>query len=236
MADVLQQVADFFDTTNPSFRKAVYFVLLLIALVLHEFAHAITALWFGDKSVRHRVTLNPLKHLDPLFSVGLPLLLLYQFGVVFGAGRPVPVEVDRLRFPNLGMTVISAAGPAMNVLIAAVSTVVLVGLVEGGAISVVSYTSDLLWTAIKLNLLLAAFNMLPVPPLDGHRVLGFFLPRPVRERFYRMWWLGLILLLLMFFQGGFGVFHDEILSPIGKWWMRWMPEGAGRLFPSGWTR
>jgi Zn-dependent protease len=202
------------------------FGILVLSLAVHEFGHAWTARKLGDPTAERlgRVTLNPIPHLDPVFSVVLPLaMILSGSGYIFGAGKPVPVNDRNLRHPTRDMLLISTAGPFMNVVLALCFTGLGHVLYHVAGITDRSVAGILLYNAIGLNFILAAFNLLPVPPLDGHRVLGFFLPRPVREVFYRAWWLGLVVLFLLIFQGGWTYLRRWALIPFADLYEPLMP-------------
>lgn len=149
-------------------------LVLLASLALHEWGHAVTALWMGDPTARNqgRVTLNPLKHLDPIGSV---LILL----VGFGWARPVPIYPPNFRHYRLGLFVVSIAGILINLLIATVLALVLWGMLAGllhnpdGLVLVAAQAAAV---AASINLTLAVFNLLPIPPLDGSKILQSFLP------------------------------------------------------------
>lgn len=173
----------------------LWFPAIVVALSLHEFAHAATADALGDPTPRAlgRVTLNPLSHLDVMGTI---LLVL----VHFGWGRPVPVDPRYLSRPRRDLVIIAAAGPAINV-----ATAIIVGLVlrlmapwllatTGG-----TYVFLSLQALVLLSLLLAFFNLIPLPPLDGSRVLGGLLPEPLARRYRNATWLswGLLAVILL---------------------------------------
>ena len=153
---------------------------VLFAITLHEVAHGWTARFFGDPTAQFagRLTLNPLKHIDPIGTVVLPIVLLFLTPFVFGWAKPVPVSFANLRNPRRDMILVAAAGPASNLamalgwsLIAALQLSILnIGGVMGQWILGVCE-----W-GININVLLAVFNMVPIPPLDGGRVLAGLLP------------------------------------------------------------
>jgi Zn-dependent protease len=149
-------------------------LLLLIAFPLHELAHAVTARWLGDDTAEKlgRITLNPLKHLDP---IGTILFLISGFGWA----KPVPVSIYRLRGnPRTSFAIVALAGPLTNVLLAAISAVLfrVIAPTLGVGNDFVQALAYALVTAVSLNILLAVFNLIPVPPLDGSRLLAALLP------------------------------------------------------------
>lgn len=150
-------------------------LVLLASLVLHEWGHAVTALWMGDPTARNqgRVTLNPLKHLDPIGSM---LILL----VGFGWARPVPIYLPNFQHYRLGLFVVSIAGILINLLIATVLALVLRGMLFTGLLQIpdgsVPLAAQAMVVAASINLTLAVFNLLPIPPLDGSKILQSFLP------------------------------------------------------------
>ncbi len=193
----------------------LFFVVTLVpAIVLHELAHGLVADRFGDSTPRlmGRLTLNPVKHADPFGTLILPglLLLPYLFGrggPVFGYAKPMPVNTANLRNPDRKMMVIALAGPLTNLALAAVGALVfrLVGFDAG------TLTSFLLvW--ITLNVVLAVFNIMPIPPLDGSKVLAMFLPPRARE-VYRSWEpYGALFMLVVFFLFPGAIF--AIVNPV----------------------
>lgn len=205
------------------------FGLLLLSLGVHEFGHAYVATALGDPTSERlgRKTLNPIAHLDPLYSIALPAYLIFFSGTgyLFGAGKPVPVDTRYLRRPHRDMLLISSAGPAMNVALALALTA-MAWVLTHSSIGTSDSMSDAVGLGIRLNLLLAIFNLLPVPPLDGHRVLGFFLPPALRERFYRAQWLLLVLMLLLFLPST-NFLWSSLLEPLLGWW-------RSALMPADW--
>jgi Zn-dependent protease len=163
-------------------------VPILLAITLHEAAHGFVALRFGDDTALRmgRVTLNPFKHIDPVGTILIPgLLLLTHAPFLFGYAKPVPVNFARLRNPKRDMIFVAAAGPATNIFLALVSAMLLklmlVGFVpssfelETPSVLIQAILAGLQYS-VFINVLLAVFNMLPIPPLDGGRVLVGLLP------------------------------------------------------------
>lgn len=187
-----------------------YFVLALVpAIVLHELSHGLAADRFGDPTPRSmgRLTLNPVKHIDPFGTVILPGLLLLprlfgQGGLVFGYAKPMPFNPQNLRDPERQTMWIAAAGPLTNLFLALVGALLfrLVG-AAGGEVA------RLLFIFILVNVILAVFNLLPLPPLDGSKVLARFLPARAREVYQSMDAYGVLILLAIFF-----IFPGAIVS------------------------
>jgi Zn-dependent protease len=180
----------------------VYFVVTLIpAIVLHELAHGIVADRMGDTTPRlmGRLTLNPVKHADPFGSLILPGLLLLPrlFGqqvLVFGYAKPMPINTLNLRNPDRQMVLIALAGPLTNLLLGAAGALVLRFVGFGN-----DALTEFLFIWVSLNILLAVFNVMPIPPLDGSKVLALFLPPRARE-VYRSWEpYGALFMLVIFF-------------------------------------
>ena len=185
---------------------AVMAVPVLAAIVFHEVAHGAVAFACGDPTAaRHgRLTLNPLPHIDPVGTVILPavlLLLPLVFGtpaVVFGYARPVPVDYRRLRHPRRDAVLVALAGPGTNLVLAALSALAFAALPQAAdAGSLVTGLRTMAAGSLEINCVLAVFNLLPVPPLDGGRVLAALLP-PRAARFLAMVeGLGFVVVLLV---------------------------------------
>jgi Zn-dependent protease len=170
---------------------------VLTAITLHEAAHGYVAERFGDDTARRlgRVSMNPLRHVDPFGTIILPaLLLLSKAGFLFGYAKPVPVDFRKLENPRRDMVFVAAAGPAINLLMALVAAFLYHGL---GLFSprVGAWLFDNIVNAIQLNVMLAVFNMLPIPPLDGGRVAVGLLPDALAFPLARLERLGIFIVL-----------------------------------------
>ena len=177
------------------------------AITLHEAAHAYAAFLLGDDTARRlgRVSVNPLRHVDPFGTLLLPALLgvgqlltLGRIGFLFGWAKPVPVMASRFRNPRAGMAWVAAAGPAANFLLAWLGAVAMHGLdalPDGVALG----AADMLTTFILVNLVLGLFNLLPIPPLDGGRIAVGLLPPGLALRLARLERAGILIVLLVVF-------------------------------------
>ena len=174
------------------------FVLLLpvivASMVLHELAHAWTAWRLGDPTARRmgRLTLNPVPHIDPL-GTAMFALTYFAAGVMFGWARPVPVMPAYFRHPQRGMAVVAVAGPVTNFVIALVLTAVWQHARPSGETAL-----DVLELAIVVNIVLGVFNLLPIPPLDGSRIVGVFMDADTYRRWSALDQYGMLALLALF--------------------------------------
>ena len=167
----------------------ILFIVLLFSLTVHEASHAWTADLLGDPTARilGRVSLNPLVHIDPIGTVVFPLLAIVAGVPLIGWAKPVPVNVTKLRHHRRDYVLVAAAGPASNLVIAIVAALILrvmtVTPVTLGEPNISAPVASILSRALFLNVLLAVFNMIPIPPLDGGNVIGGLLPRSLAYRF-----------------------------------------------------
>jgi Zn-dependent protease len=182
----------------------LFIVVLVPSVILHEVAHGVVALRFGDDTAKRagRLTLNPLPHIDPFGTVILPALLVFTTGTAFGYARPVPVTTSRLRRPRDHGLLVSLAGPATNIVLAVVAALVLRALLPDGDPLVL----DLIFRFGIINAVLAAFNLLPVPPLDGSAVVERVLPRGLLPGWRRLarYAMPVVLLLVLLAPGLLG--------------------------------
>jgi len=179
---------------------AVFALCAILAITFHEAAHGFVALHFGDPTAKNagRVTLNPIKHIDLFGTIILPVLLFVSAGFIFGYAKPVPVNYSALKNPRWDMIWVAAAGPAMNVMLAIVSAILItgIGVLDGENAALIG---NALLLSIELNLILAVFNMLPLPPLDGSKVIAAFLPESWMGAYLRFGRYGMAVLLLLVF-------------------------------------
>lgn len=163
---------------------------VIIGIVIHESAHALAAYALGDKTARSRgrVSLNPLKHIDPFGTILLPLLMIAAGGPVFAFAKPVPIYLGNLKHPKRDELLISLAGPASNIVLACLGAVLLSGVVNGSvwATAAGSIVAEFALTFIFVNLSLAFFNLIPLPPLDGSSILVPFLKGEALNTYYRI--------------------------------------------------
>lgn len=179
---------------------ATWAIPVFIAITLHEAAHGYAAYKLGDNTAKRlgRLSLNPMRHIDPFGTIFLPIIMLLMGGVIFGYAKPVPVNASNFKNPRVHMAIVAAAGPAANILLAFI----------GGALI---YTAAILpgflsnwWVTnlsnfIFLNCLLVALNILPLPPLDGSRIVTGVLPLPLAIQYNRIEPYGIIILVGILF-------------------------------------
>ena len=162
----------------------IVLVVILVSMTLHEAMHAFMGYWLGDDTAKRegRLTLNPIKHIDPFLTILLPLMLALVGGPIFGGAKPVPFNPARVKGEEWGAALVAAAGPLTNLLIAFIvfGTGVVTGIISDAGI-VASTIGLIVQTAIAVNLGFFVFNMLPIPPLDGSRVLYALAPEFVRR-------------------------------------------------------
>ncbi len=195
----------------PAREALILFGCLVVAVILHEISHGVVALWLGDDTAKRagRLSLNPLRHIDPFGSVILPAMGALAGAPVLGYAKPVPVNPARLRKPRRDMVLVSLAGPATNLILMAGGALVARALVRSGeplADTIDRATPDLAlqiaFAFALVNLLLGLFNLLPIPPLDGSALLERLLPARWLPTWYRVRPYGLLVLVVLVFATG----------------------------------
>lgn len=178
---------------------------LLIALTIHEYAHARVAVALGDPTPKAlgRVTLNPLSHLDP---IGLIMLWLVQFGWA----KPVPINPNNFTDWKRGTRMVSLAGPVANIILSLIMAILFTGLIKAGIMDSSSWLANVIRLTYIYNIIFAVFNMLPIPPLDGSKVLSSFLPNEIAWRYESIEQYGIFIILGLSWLGVIWA----ILSPV----------------------
>jgi Zn-dependent protease len=176
--------------------------IVLLSLSLHELAHAVVAYGLGDPTAKNegRITLNPLRHLDPLGTLMFAVTSLVA-GLPFGWAKPVPVRPGYFKHPKEGMALVAAAGPATNFALA----LVFLAILEHGSFT--GETQEVLRLSYYVNVVLGIFNLIPIPPLDGSRIVGIVMSKSTYAQWMRLDQYGMIAVLALFF-----VFRDEFTT------------------------
>lgn len=179
---------------------SIVIVVVLFSMTLHEAMHAYVSYWLGDDTARllGRLTLNPIKHIDPVLTLLLPIMLAISGAPVFGGAKPVPINSNKLRFEEWGLAIVAVAGPLTNFIVAFVTIGVwgLVGSPTQGLIA------EIFITTASVNLGFFIFNLIPIPPLDGSRVLYALAPEFVRRGMESMERFGIIIVFAIVLLAG----------------------------------
>jgi Zn-dependent protease len=207
------------------FHTYYLYIALLPSVILHEVSHGWVANFFGDPTAKDakRLSLNPMRHIDPFGTILLPALLIAFHFPPFGYARPVPVNVSRLRKPRQQSLYVSLAGPVVNIVLSAIGLFVCDLAVVNRSGTVLIHNSALFNAGLALgiaNLLLAAFNLLPIPPLDGSAVIERFVPSKHLGTYYH-WRARALPLVLLFVILSEYVFHfgSNALGDLENWWI-----------------
>jgi Zn-dependent protease len=211
-------------TGNLFWDAATWIVPLVIAIVFHEVAHGLVANALGDPTAkqRGRLSLNPIRHVDPLGTVALPMLLAISGAPVFGWAKPVPVVARRLRNPRFHMILVALAGPGMNLLLALVAALMIAALVALAPSGIGwAFVGQNLLNFMAINIFLAVFNMIPLPPFDGGHIVEGLLPPALATQYRKLRRYGFLLLIVLLliiprmFPGADIV--DRVVGPPVKW-------------------
>lgn len=181
---------------------AVWIVPLVIAIVFHEVSHGLVARRLGDPTAaeRGRLSFNPIRHIDPFGTLVLPLLLAISHAPVFGWAKPVPINYRRLRHPRRDMVLVALAGPGMNLLLAVAGTILLAATISlsGGANQgLAALIAANALNFVLINIFLAVFNLLPVPPFDGGHVVEGLLPPSLAAGFRKIGRFSLLVFVML---------------------------------------
>jgi Zn-dependent protease len=198
----------------------IVLIVVLISMTLHEAMHAYASYWLGDDTAKHhgRLTFNPIAHIDPFATVLLPLILAAVGAPPFGAAKPVPFDPNRVKYGEYGAALVGAAGPLTNFVLAFLAFIVaiLMGITIDLSYTATNLTELFLETFVTVNLAFFVFNMLPIPPLDGSRVLYAFAPEPVRRFMEMMEQYGIVVVfaIVLLFNQQLGLFMFAAVSAI----------------------
>lgn len=185
-------------------RLVIIFVVILLSMVLHELAHGVVAYWLGDNTAKDdgRLTLNPLKHLDPVMSFLIPLVMFFTGGPIFGGAKPVPVNSRKLKYGPWGMALVAIAGPLTNFILALLGFLIgswtgLLSMSDGNLYYSAGIGGLIMMEIVLVNLGFGVFNLLPIPPLDGSRVVYAIAPDGVRDVMDGMERYGIVIVMAL---------------------------------------
>lgn len=185
-------------------------IAIIVSLTIHEFMHAYVGLKLGDDTAAEagRISFNPFDHIDPLTTIVLPIVTILVFGVPILAAKPVPFNPSRLKFGDFGSAMVSAAGPLSNLALA------FIGALVAQLVGLGSTLEQFLQVFVVLNVAVFVFNLIPIPPLDGSRVLYAFAPEPVRDLFDAIEPYGIIIVFALVLMGGLGGILGNLNSSV----------------------
>lgn len=191
---------------------ATVLVVILLSMTLHEAMHGFMGYWLGDDTAKlqGRLTLNPIKHIDPILTIALPLLLAIVGAPIFGGAKPVPFNPARLKYDEWGAALVAVAGPLTNFVIAFICFGIALFMPAG------SFVSQFFMTAVYVNLGFFVFNMIPLPPLDGSRVLYALAPEFVRRgmELIEQYGLVLVFVIVVFASSAIGQVMITVMTAI----------------------
>ncbi|MBR2795692.1 site-2 protease family protein [Candidatus Saccharibacteria bacterium] len=194
----------------------IVLIIVVVSVILHELSHGLVAYWLGDRTAKDagRLTFNPIRHIDPVMSILVPVVLYMLRAPVFGGAKPVPVNYHNLKWHEWGMALVAAAGPLTNFLIAFIAFLIghFSGLLYGGGGEIPKFIFTEL---VFINLGFMIFNLIPIPPLDGSRILYAIAPDGFRNILISMERYGFIIVYLMIFLFGEVFSHLMINSMQG---------------------
>ena len=199
--------------------QVLVFVAFVFSVIIHECAHGLMAHWCGDDTAvdAGRITLNPVSHIDPVFTIVLPAILLLTTGTAFGGAKPVPVNPNNMRNPRRDMMWVSWVGPASNLWLAAMFMLA-INLAPLAPTAWGKGFVEVMFMAAMVNVVLAVFNLLPIPPLDGSGILIPLLPREMGEHVESLRPYGLFIIFGLLWLGALG----KLIWPVGDMLLGWM--------------
>ncbi len=213
----MEQIAGYIQTIS------IFALPVMFAIIIHEVMHGVVALRLGDDTALRagRLTLNPISHIDPFGTIIMPAVLLFLHLPVFGYAKPVPVDFSRLRGGRTGMMEVAAAGPLTNFVLAILSAVAIrlvLRIPWGGALgyAVARPLAQMLLASIGINVVLGVFNLFPLLPLDGGRVLTGLLPISAARAFARTEPYGFLILLVLLYTGSVEAVINPIINAITR--------------------
>jgi Zn-dependent proteases len=183
----------------------LYLPILFFSVILHEFAHGYTAYMYGDDTayLMGRLTFNPLAHIDLIGTIILPAICYFMHIPMFGWARPVPVNFYRLRNPKKDMAKVALAGPLSNIFLVLISAIALKAFIAAGVNSDV--IAKIFIYSVMINLLLAIFNLIPIPPLDGSRIVAGIFPYQAAQKYMRLERYGMYIVIIFILTGLFNL-------------------------------
>ena len=172
----------------------IVFSVVVFSMVIHELMHGLASYWLGDDTAKlqGRLSLNPLKHIDPVMTLLVPVLLYMAGGPIFGGAKPVPINTNKIKYGDYGLALVALAGPLSNLVLAFISFGILTGLgADGGLLALI-----LSWM-VQVNLGFMIFNLLPIPPLDGSRIIYAIAPEFVQSVMRKIEPYGIVVVFLL---------------------------------------
>ena len=192
--------------------SVLVFLILAYSIILHELSHGVVAEWNGDPTARAagRITLNPLPHIDPIGTVALPLILtLTHAGIFFAWAKPVPFDPRMFRNRRLGIFTVGIAGPVTNLILAALFAFTF------RAVGPRDPLAGILFYGAFINVLLAVFNLIPIPPLDGSRAVSVFLPKELKKFYHALEPWGFFIVMALLFSGALNIIAVPVRQMLG---------------------
>lgn len=172
----------------------IVFSVVVFSMVIHELMHGLASYWLGDDTAKlqGRLSLNPLKHIDPVMTLLVPVLLYMAGGPIFGGAKPVPINTNKIKYGDYGLALMALAGPLSNLVLAFISFGILTGLgADGGLLALI------LSLMVQVNLGFMIFNLLPIPPLDGSRIIYAIAPEFVQSVMRKIEPYGIVVVFLL---------------------------------------